>query len=134
MGQGSSVALNCGVTGHRHGSDPMLLWLWGRPAAVAPIGPLRCELPYAAGVALKSKKKKREREKQADFRPNFSTTEYCYNIYHFVEKNIRSNVKLFMVLIIFCLDLESLNRNQLWGEFYKVSIDLKVCMLLENLL
>ena len=65
MGQGSSVALSCGVAGHKHGADPMLLWLWGRPAAVAPIGPLGCELPYAAGVALKSKKKKKEREREA---------------------------------------------------------------------
>ena len=27
---------SCGV-GHRHGSDPALLWLWQRPAVVAPI-------------------------------------------------------------------------------------------------
>ena len=28
--------MSCGV-GHRHGSDPKLLWLWCRPAATAPI-------------------------------------------------------------------------------------------------
>ena len=28
------VALSCDV-GHRHGLDPMLLWLWCRPAAAA---------------------------------------------------------------------------------------------------
>ena len=39
-----------------HGSDPALLWLWCRPAAVAPIRPLAWEPPYAAGAALKSKK------------------------------------------------------------------------------
>ena len=33
--------------------DPVLLWLWHRPAAAAPIGPLAKELAYAAGVALK---------------------------------------------------------------------------------
>ena len=38
--------------------DPALLWLWCRPAAAAPIGPLTWEFPYAAGVALKRKKKK----------------------------------------------------------------------------
>ena len=32
-----------------------LLWLWYRPAAVAPIWPLAWEPSYAAGVALKSK-------------------------------------------------------------------------------
>ena len=35
----------------------MLLWLWCRPAAVSLIGPLAWELPYAAGTALKKKKK-----------------------------------------------------------------------------
>ena len=39
--------------------DPALLWLWCRPAAAAPIGPLAWELPYAAGVALKSQEKKK---------------------------------------------------------------------------
>ena len=38
----------------------MLLQLWCRPAAAAPIWPLAWELPYAAGAALKSKKKKEE--------------------------------------------------------------------------
>ena len=44
--------------GHRCGSDPMLLllWLWCRSAAAAPIRPLDWELPYATGVALKRKK------------------------------------------------------------------------------
>ena len=52
MGSGSGVALSCGV-GHRRGSDPMLLWLWYRRAAVVPTQPLAWELPYAAGAALK---------------------------------------------------------------------------------
>ena len=30
------LALSCAV-GHRHGSDPVLLWLWCRPVARAPI-------------------------------------------------------------------------------------------------
>ena len=36
--------------------DPVLLWLWCRPAAVVPIQPLAWELPYAMGVPLKRKK------------------------------------------------------------------------------
>ena len=44
------VAVNCGV-GCRLGSDPALLWLWLRPVATAPIGPLAWEPPYAAGAA-----------------------------------------------------------------------------------
>ena len=48
--------MSCGV-GHRHSSDPALLWLWYRLEATAPIRPLFWELPYATGVALKSEKK-----------------------------------------------------------------------------
>ena len=57
MGKGSGIAVLCDVV-PRHGLDLVLLWLWGRPAAVAPIRPLAWEPPYAAGMALKSKKKK----------------------------------------------------------------------------
>ena len=39
------------------GLDPVLLWLGLVLAAVAPVGPLAWELPYAMGVALKKKKK-----------------------------------------------------------------------------
>ena len=49
------VAMSCGV-GHRRGSDPALLWLWCQLAAVAPTRSLAWEPPYAADVALKSKK------------------------------------------------------------------------------
>lgn len=38
--------------------DLALLWLWCRPAAIAPVGTLAWEPPYAVGAALKSKKKK----------------------------------------------------------------------------
>ena len=48
----TSVAVSCGV-GRRHGLDPELLWLWCRPAAVAPIHRLAWELPYDAPEALK---------------------------------------------------------------------------------
>ena len=47
--------MSCGV-GRKRSWDPVLLWLWGRLAAVAPIRPLAWESPYAAGAALKSKK------------------------------------------------------------------------------
>ena len=42
--------MSCGV-GYRLGSDPVLLWLWRRLAATAPIQPLAWEPPYAAGAA-----------------------------------------------------------------------------------
>ena len=37
--------------------DPALLWLWCRLVAIALIGPLAWEPPYASGVALKIQKK-----------------------------------------------------------------------------
>ena len=54
------MAVSCGV-GRRHGWDPVLLWLWCRPAAVALIRPLAWEPPYASREALKRKKKRKER-------------------------------------------------------------------------
>ena len=38
----------------------MLLWLWCRPGAAAPIQPLAWELPYAAPAALNKKKTKNQ--------------------------------------------------------------------------
>ena len=39
-----------------------MLWLWPRPAAVAPFQLLAWEIPYGKGAALKSKKKKEGRK------------------------------------------------------------------------
>ena len=51
VGQRSHIVVSCGV-GCRHGSDPLLLWLWHRLAAVVLIH------PYATDATLKSKEKK----------------------------------------------------------------------------
>ena len=61
VGRGSGMS--CGV-GHRCSSDPVLLWLWYKWAAVAPIPPLAWEPPYALGVALKRQKKKKKKKKE----------------------------------------------------------------------
>jgi len=55
--------VSCGV-GCRRGSDPALLWLWCRPAATAPIGPLAWEPPYAEGAAQEIAKKKKKKKPQ----------------------------------------------------------------------
>ena len=49
------IAMSCGE-GYRGGWDLVLLWLWCRLAAVALIGPLAWESPYAEVVALNGKK------------------------------------------------------------------------------
>ena len=55
--------MSCGV-GCRRGLDPVLLWLWPRLAAVALIGPLAWEPPYATGAALEKGKKTKRKEKK----------------------------------------------------------------------
>ena len=60
--------MSCGAV-RRHGSDPALLWLWRRPAVIAPIQPLAWELPYATGVALE--KAKRQKDKKQNTKKPF---------------------------------------------------------------
>ena len=67
---GLRIQCCCGV-GHRCGSDPALLWLQCRLAAVALIQPLAWELPYTAGVAIKIKKKEKKRK-------NISRSNVCH--------------------------------------------------------
>ena len=50
--------------GHRCGLELMLLWLWYRLAAVAPIGHLAWEPPHVANAALKRKKERRKERKK----------------------------------------------------------------------
>ena len=54
--------MSCGI-GHRRGLDPVLLWLWPRPAATAPIRPQAWEPPYAMGAALKRQKDQKKKKK-----------------------------------------------------------------------
>ena len=59
--------MSCGV-GCRRGWDSTLLWLWGRPAATAPISPLAWEPPYAVGSVLKRQKKKFQKNFEKSFK------------------------------------------------------------------
>ena len=51
--------MSCGIC-RRHGSDPVLLWLW--LAAAAQIQPLGWELSYATMCGPKKQKKKIEKD------------------------------------------------------------------------
>ena len=55
--------MSCGV-GRRRSSDPVLMWLWYRPAATAPIQPLAREPPYATDVALEKAKRPKIKTKK----------------------------------------------------------------------
>ena len=62
--------MSCGVD-LRHGSDPVLLWLWYRPVATALIRPLVWEPPYPAGAALeKAKRQNKQTNKKKTTRYN----------------------------------------------------------------
>ena len=54
------------------------VWLWCRPADVAPIQPLARELPHPAGVALKNEKQKtKKKKKKKKQRTNLFITDVC---------------------------------------------------------
>ena len=55
--------MSCGV-GHRCGLDPVMLWLWCRPASIAPVGPLAWEPPHAARSHPRKGKKTKNKTKQ----------------------------------------------------------------------
>ena len=57
-GLGTGVTVSCSV-GRKQGWDLVLLWLWCRQAAAAPIQPLAWKVPFAAGLATKRQKKKK---------------------------------------------------------------------------
>ena len=61
--------------GRRRSSDPPLLWLWWRPAAIAPIRPLAWESPYSAGAAQeKAKRQKKKKRNILQGSTNFITS------------------------------------------------------------
>ena len=67
--------MSCGI-GRRCDMDPVLLWLWRRPAAAALIQPLAWKLPHVIGVALKAKKKKKKTKKQEQINKQKTTQDF----------------------------------------------------------
>ena len=65
MGEGSGIAVSCGV-GRRCSSDPAVLWLWGRLVATVFFGPPALEPTHATGAALKRRKGERKKEMTVD--------------------------------------------------------------------
>jgi len=68
VGQGSSVAVSCGVGCRRGSSDPTLLWLWRRPVAIAPIQPLAWGPPHAMGEAQEKAKRKNQNKQTKNYK------------------------------------------------------------------
>ena len=55
--------MSCGI-GHKCSSDPTLLRLWSKLAAVALIRPLASDIREAAGAGKKKKKKKKKAKRK----------------------------------------------------------------------
>ena len=51
------------AVGCRRSLDSTLLWLWRRPAATVPIGPLAWEHPYDTGAALEKAQRQKRKKK-----------------------------------------------------------------------
>ena len=68
--------MSCGAD-CRCSSDPALLWLLCRPAAVAPIQPQDWEPPYAMGVALKRQKNQKKKNAGEDVEKRESSYTVC---------------------------------------------------------
>ena len=106
MGEGSDVAMSCGVGG-RHGSDPTWLWLWCRLATPALIGLLAWEPPYAAGVTLKKKKNPTTCQKgskhlvKGDHRSLWTTLSYLFNQTHKDFQDEARTINAFKMPLLF---------------------------------
>ena len=92
--------MSCPV-GRRCGSDPELLWLWCRPAAVAPIRPVAWELPYAVSVALKKDQKKKKKKKKENLWTS-SVFIHLPSAEHFININLKR-----CSLILLCKNIQS---------------------------
>ena len=97
--------MNCGV-GRRRGSDLVLLWLWRRLAAIAPIRPLAWEPPYAAGAPLE--KAKRQKKKK----PILINNSECLILF-WSYTNIYYDSKLFLAYTyVFLCGIEKLEMKE----------------------
>ena len=80
--------MSCGVA-RRRGLDPVLLRLWCRLAATAPIGLLAWDPSYAAGTALKTKNKTLKISNGITTYQVVAQTQYGYN----TNPRVQSDVK-----------------------------------------
>ena len=98
----SCIAMSCDV-GRKLGSDLMLLWVWWRPAAVAPIGSLAWEPPYGTFAALKTKQQTNKKE-HSHGHPNHMTK----------ENNTRDMMKFKYLNKKCCLYLQEISPMNVW--------------------
>ena len=118
------IPMSCGV-GRRHGLDLMLLWLWCRPEATAPIQPLAWEPPYATGAALKRQKTKK----------NWCSTAsplYLWVMHLWIQPGIKPHICLIFLYISLVIYLK-LNQQSMKKSCYG-GVDVNFCFSKTNLI
>ena len=68
--------MSSGVGGRR-GSEPVLLWLWSRLAATAPIRPLAWKPPYATRAAQEMAKRPKKKKKKSFHLSQLAVLQSC---------------------------------------------------------
>ena len=109
-GSGYHVAVSCGV-GRRRVSGLVLLRLGCTPSAVAPIRPL-WEAPYAEGVALLKKTKKKKKEMCSRLPTKWTTelwfkTNWCQIILDFLDDKELRTILLYELFLKYVFGLFS---------------------------
>ena len=79
--------------------DLVLLWLWCRPAAAAPVWSLVWDHPYAAGAVLKKKKEKRKKEKAKWLLSKNTTEGFWCQIKHWISR-VYSTFKILKIIAL----------------------------------
>ena len=118
--------MSCGV-GCRWGSDVALPWLWHRPAATTPIGPLAWEPPYAVSVALKDQKQKK---KILSLDLSFCCLSLLYSFFIYLRTVLARSTEVLKLMRVNVWDVSA--RGQMWkrgkrrnpGEHQSLCIDL----------
>ena len=89
--------MSCDV-GCRHSSDLALVWLWYRLAAMAPIGPLAWEPPYAARAAQEMAKRQKKKKNLLCFCTSCVPSPF---LFHHL-KDLLDVLLFFYFYLIFC--------------------------------
>ena len=112
--------MSCGVGGRR-GLNLALLWLWHRPASVAPNRPLSWEPPYTLSAALKRKKDPKKSYLFIGVKQFPSAIPYCFH-YNQEKKNhlisiSQIHLHYFVLLVLYSFTIQPFKLKRLTNTF-----------------